>query len=506
MNRTFWPMALLVLCAGGYSRAQEAAAEASRPVASHALTEHEVVVLALQNNPSYRSTLLALEQARHRVDGERGAFPWVFQADGGYTHSEAPGLGPQRSVVTSTSDSVSVGSQLEKSFPAGTGLRFRVQGDHYETRRPTTSLATGESTTSRGVGYEMSARATLTQPLLKGRGQQVNLAGLRTARISRTQAERASELTASELVRDVRLRYWELWYADRAVGIEREALELARRQHEEAVARAAQGALAPVDVFTFETRLAELRESVVSAEAGVVVARLELEQLLGGGSVTEIQATPPAGVTLPSEAVVVKLLEVSSPDVAELEERVRLAQANAEQATEPYRAQLDLESYVEARGLGNGRPAPAAEQLGRLDAVSAYAGLLYRTPLDRRQRDSAQATADLEVSIARSNLTSARQRLRVSAVSLVASARAAQASLGAARKTEEIAARQFEAERLRFAAGATTPIQVQVAEDSLRQARHRVERATLDLVEARIQLDHYTGELLREYRAELPAP
>ncbi len=469
------------------------------------LTTHEAVTTALRQNPGFYSQVLARDAAAQRVDLEAGAFPWEFQADGGYTHAENPSLGPNRTVVTSTNDTVSLGSQVEKTFPAGTGLRFRVQGDRYDTRRPSSSLATGDSSISRGIGYEMSARATVTQPLLQGRGRRTNLANLRAARITRVQTERAVENQASALAADVLVAYWELWYANRAVELERSALALAQQQQREAQARREQGALAPVDVLTFDTRAAELREAVVAAEATEQQRRIALEQLLGGTRVDVLLSTPPAHVTIPTEEAVVRRLEQQAPEIAELQERLRLAESNAEFAGEGFRARLDLESYVEARGLGNERLPPAAEQVAGLDAVSGHVGLVYRTPLDRRRWSAARAEANLETSIARSNLESARQRLRAEAATLLSQAASAEASLEAAHSTVSIAERQFEAERQRFAAGASTPIQVQEAEDSLRQARHRAERARITLVQAAVDLDHVTGALRDQYAAAIAA-
>jgi outer membrane protein TolC len=243
----------------------------------------------------------------------------------------------------------------------------------------------------------------------------------------------------------------------------------------------------------------------VSAEATEQQRRIYLQRLLGGASFAELTTSPPSLPTLPEEETVVRQLEARSPEIAQLEQRVRLAESNAEVAGEGNRARLDLESYVEARGLGNRRLPPAAAQVAGLDAVSAHVGLVYRTPLDRRRYDAARAEALLEVSIAKSNLESTRQQLRADAITLVSNARASRAGLDAARKTTEIAQRQFDAEQARFAAGASTPIQIQEAEDALRQARHRLERARIDLIQAEIELKHYTGDLQQEYAAAIAA-
>jgi len=348
----------------------------------------------------------------------------------------------------------------------------------------------------------MAARATVPQPLLQGRGREIGLAPLRTARIARTQAERARDLAASELARGVLTAYWEAWYASRTVDLEREALKLAEVQRRAAEARRDAGALAPVEVLTFANREAELQEALVSALGSVRQRRLALDQLVGGRvAAAHLVGDPPEEVRLPSEAALVEALEKSSPELAELAERVRLAEAQAKTATEPYRARLDLESYAEARGLGDGELPPAVGQVARLAALSAHLGLVYRTPLDGRQRSAARAEADLAVSVARSNLEAARQRILASALTLTSQARTSRAQYEAAKKTVEISEQLFRAEQQRFEAGTSTPLEVQVAEDSLRQARQRVERARVDLALSAIELEHATGALLERYLA-----
>jgi len=493
-------LCLSLLLPGATARAEPGAGAAE--AAPTELTAEQAVWLALQQSPSFRSSALAYEQADARVRGEQGAFPWNFQADAGITHSESPTLGQTGDIVTSSTDTLGGGAQLDKEFPTGTSLSLRVEGDRYDTDRPLTAQSGAIPSYGDQVGYDMAARATVTQPLLQGRGREIGLAPLRTARIARTQAERARDLAASELARDVLTAYWEAWYASRTVDLEREALKLAAEQRRAAEARRDAGALAPVEVLVLANHEAELQESLVSALGTVRQRRLVLDQLVGGRvAAANLVGDPPAEFRLPSEAALVESLETSSPELAELAERVRLAEEQAKTATEPYRARLDLESYAEARGLGDGALPPAVGQVARLAALSAPLGLVYRTPLDARQRSAARAEAALAVSMARSNLEAARQRVLASALTLTSQARTARAQYEAAKKTAEISEQLFRAEQQRFEAGTSTPLQVKEAEDSLRQSRQRVERARVDLALSAIQLQHATGELLERYLA-----
>ena len=121
--------------------------------------------------------------------------------------------------------------------------------------------------------------------------------------------------------------------------------------------------------------------------------------------------------------------------------------------------------------------------------------MVFETPLTGKRESAEVAAAELEARIAKSQLDAAKARIKIAASRLVAQLDAAKARLGAAQQTAEIAARQLEAERSRYALGTSTPLEVQEAEDAVRRARLRVARATVDQVMAAIAIDHAVGDL-----------
>jgi outer membrane protein TolC len=131
--------------------------------------------------------------------------------------------------------------------------------------------------------------------------------------------------------------------------------------------------------------------------------------------------------------------------------------------------------------------------------MSVHVGVVYETPLDAQRYDAERAQARLDIQIAENDLETARQQLETQFSSLWTQADAATRRVEAAQKTVGISERQFQLERQRFELGSSTPIQVQEAEDSLRQARLRVARAQVDRVQALIAIEDATGALLRRY-------
>jgi outer membrane protein TolC len=230
--------------------------------------------------------VLDVQQAHQNVLAEEGRYPYVFQADAGFTRTVSPRLGPDDSVTSSTSRSYTVGSALRRTFPIGTSAELRVQGERFE-RDSVDPLGS-----SVGNGYGVTARASVTQPLMRGAGLTVGELELRAARASRVVAEKGRARETSELVRGVLNAYWELWYADEAIGIENAALGLAQRQESEAQQQVAAGASAPADVLTFSTERSSASRTDRVTRAARRSLACRLDRARGARSASESGSDP----------------------------------------------------------------------------------------------------------------------------------------------------------------------------------------------------------------------
>lgn len=462
------------------------------------VTPDWVLKRLLANNLTLEVASLNSKQASEATHLQDGRFPYNFQADAGYTRARSPSLGAN-GVVTSERSSLVIGSQISKTYSSGTTATLRAEGERFDSTRP----STGQGTLSSGLGYQAAVRATVSQPLLSGYGATVNEAGLRAAQINEVRLQRSYERQTSELIRDALSAYWELWYAGRSIEIQDSALKLALSQQRDAEARVQRGALSPADALKFRTQVATLNEALLSAQATERVQALELGRLLG--TIDEAydwraSVTEPEEHSFLARKDLVDSLQTNSPAVADLKEALRLAEEQRRTAGDEYRSRLDLLGWVESAGMAaGGHVVPAAKQIGRLGAVSVYGGVTYQTTLDSQRLSSAKAQAEYEVRIAQSNLKLAVQALQSQSSQLLVKAEQARVSVVAATQTLEVTNLQAQNERQRFALGAATPLDVQVAEEALRQAQLRVVRARVDRVKSWLSLAHASGELLRRH-------
>jgi outer membrane protein len=466
------------------------------------LSELDAVQAAVEHNPNLHVALLRETQARAAVSAEEGLYAPVFSASAGVTHARQPSMARGGDVSVSTSDTMDLGAGITQAFPLGTVLSATLQGQRSLRRSPITAASTSELTL--GPGYSLTGQISAVQPLLRGAGTEVGRASLRAARQSRTIATLSAQQTASELMRDVLLAYWELWYADAVIRIDEASRDLAVEQERQASEQAASGAIARGDALPYRTQRAQLEEAVVTARADRLAKALTLAGLLGDPDRAQRDlragaARPgdveegPTATQATSEAV------EASYQLRQLEAQIDLARDQARTAGDSLRPRLDLEAYAQAQGLGYRAVPPAFEQFGRMQAVSVHAGVTFEMPLTDQRREAQIEEARLAIHIAEKQLEAARQQLRSQVLSAIADKESARTRLAVSEETEKIAREQAEAERTRFQAGASVALQVQVAEDSWRQAQLRVLRARVDVTLADIELAHLRGRLLERY-------
>ena len=475
-------------------------AAAVRAGAQEPLSESQAIARAAAQNPSLRAALLQAESDRWAVRGEEGRYSLVYQADAGFTRTATPALSGD-TVRTGAAETVEIGTGIRQHLVYGTDLSLRLEGSWL--LQHSNDFLTGEPTTL-GPGWGVGLRFVVVQPLLRGAGEEVGSAPLKAAEARQRASQRAAEQASSALLSQVATSYWELWYAARAIDIERQSLALTQRQRDDAAARIETGTSSPADVLAFETRLAQGEEALEAAELDRRERRTALGNALGesgGRLVGEPGDEPPLPDPPPSD--VAERALAASPDVLEAEAALELARVQARTASDAYQPRLDLDASLEARGLGNANVGAAFEQFGTLGALSAHVGLTFELPIDTSQERAAAAQAWLAVEVAEQRLEQVRQRVAADAESAVQQQATLRRRLELAQRTVTIAEQQLDAQRQRFQSGDAPAVSVLTAEDDLRTARLRVTRARVDLVSSAVRIDDLTGELLKRYAPKL---
>jgi outer membrane protein len=474
------------------------------------LSPEEVIRLVVKQNPTLAAAMGELRRAALLEEGEEHRYPFTFLGDAKALRNGAPAMGPNR-VTFPEATNLIAGAELRRKLPWGTDLALRIEATRQESFTLFTFGGVGGGTAGGtpvqtllhlGPGYGGSVRLGVTQPLLRGAGRDVVQADLNAARESRGAAQSTLDRTSSQTLLDALTAYWELYYASRAIDIQRRSIALARRQRDETAARIRTGGTAPVEELTFETRIATLEEELTTVEADERARSAALARAVGDASLTLRRAEdsePPRYSEPPSDARRVAL--ESSFEVAEQKKAVTLAEVQSRIAGDALRSRLDVDAYVQAFGLGFREGWPVFEQIGTLRAVTAQVALTFEAPLDGTRQRTERTRAELAVKVARDRLDAVLQQV-------VAELDAAQQRDAAARRridlsdrTLEIARTQLGAEEARFRTGSATALQVREAEEQVRSAELRTVRARVDLALAHLTIAHLTGTLIRETAA-----
>lgn len=480
------------------------AAWPSGRAAAEPLTVDRAVELALRGSPTLRAALLDLRAAGEALRAAEAEHLPTLRAgvDGGHNESFGSTL---EGITPNSSDRV--GLEVGVSYGArwGTEVSLSVGGD-WQTREVNRDPSTTKNLAI-GPSYGVDATLEVRQPLLRGAGRDVGEAPIRSAKLSVSAAEHARDRTASELLRDVLLAYWELWYARTAVEVQRASRELAERQLAEAEARVEQlGTVARADALRYASELAFIEEALAEAELTRLSRAIELGRLLGlapaEARALGVASDPPGPSEIPPLEVVVALASRESSELLELSAEVELAQDQIRAARDATLPRLDLTGSLAVGALWDDETIGTGELPGDRPAISGLAGLELELPLGNAEARASLAEARSRAEAAEARLEARRQAIAAEVAALVAQHEIADRRVALARRSAEIAGQLAEAERERLRLGTSTSFQVLEAQENQRETELRYARALVDRAAAELSLRHLTGALLERY-AEL---
>jgi outer membrane protein TolC len=485
---------------------------------------------AIAQSPTLMAAVLTARSAQRLVIEQENYYQFMLQLDANGMVGNTPQLSPTSTAGVSAADptnnyivrplvasmptgtgivtnpysqTLDLGAQLSRALPWGMTVLARLDG--IRTYRAVLPTATSQSLATIGPGYGFNATFTVTQSLLRGFGETVGYAPLYQARADRAGFDATRDRTASGLLRDMLVAYWELWYAERALEIQHGARDVIQRQRDEAQRRTDLGALAAADVLTLEAQLATIDSSLAASELAVANAAATLARLLGRreGSTPHTQPEPPQLAPV-AAADALRTVVDSAPEVIEARARIesaRIASTIAGQALMPV---LNIGATFEVLGLGYNDVGQTFSNFGSFTAVQFLGTLTYQTPLDDVQIHMEQERAQIAIQIAEQNFEAARAQALADATAALRADEAATRRVALTEHAVDVAQQALAAQEERLTLGSGLVINVLSATQTLRQAELDRARAEVDAQEARVRLLHLLGQLLARFDERLP--
>ena len=501
------------------------------PYQTEKLQLSEVLQVAIDENITLRSKLVAVEVSEAQILAASGAFDVTITA--GIAASKQVSK-PRGSAFIFATGSRFISSYLgvARNLETGGRLSLRLDVARTLTDQPISfaNPALGSATLAQ---YQIQPTLQFTHPLLKNMGVRVNRAPLDRARLARSTAEADQLVTAQNLVRDLIGAYWDVLASQRDLANKRQGVQLAREQLARTQAQVRAGRLAAVEAKAVEQSLAQRETDVLLAENLLLETSLRLRALMGqefaDREILGIEATTnPIDTIVPEpvdmDAAISRALS-ANPAVRQLEVALASKRIDEIEMANERLPQLDFTGTFVPRGRSvdrvpnaqNGAPGELGswgqafrnfgnENIGADGLFAEYTvtgALDFTWSVQNRTARGNHQRVLAEIELAELNLKSIRQTTATNVILSTNRLRSAAKQMELARMSIELAEQNLAAEQARFEVGRSTNYDVLFRIDELLNAQTTHLRAGLDYLRARAELQALTGEILPAYGLDL---
>jgi outer membrane protein len=370
--------------------------------------------------------------------------------------------------------------------------------------------------------YSPSTSVTLTQPLLRGFGRDVNLRYLRIARTNQRISRLLFEQQALETVYGTSRLYFDLVSLGENVLVKQESLRAATKLRQDDEDQENLGTLAPIELTRAKALESSSKFDLIQAQGlykqQEIILRNELLRTASpvfAEQFDEIVPTDRIVVPESEEPLDVATLAAQAlaqrPDLAQAKLQIEAGRISANASRNAALPQLNVYANAQTRGATEqpyetlGSPGtglattPQDLALGGLRVSTIYqAGVQLTLPLRNRiaQSDAARDTVQLRQVQARTEKLS--QQVREDVETAVVALQTARAAYEAASQSRDFQAQLLDAERDKLSVGQSTDLAVLQNQAYLAQAKSTEIAARSNWKKAQIELDHALGDLLQK--------
>ena len=367
------------------------------------LTLQQAVSSCVQNNLGVQQARLEEAMSQAEIIKAEAVFDTVLFAKGGYQRSNIPqptvdlGGGGAGFLLNPAADKriATLESGFEQRFATGGNLAVSTKMQRQEFGEPDTN-----DTISPNPSYLNSLNLTLSQPLLRNFGTDVNLANLRVSRNQDRRALQGLRRSLLDTVARTEALYWQVYVARArlvsvrwllSVGEDVRALLERRREYDTSLAQYADAV----------SKVEDRRASVIRAERDLQRGVNELKRAMNdprlpvGGSETIVVVDVPVDQAIRySVADAMTTTLAQNPGVAMALLSIDDASIGIDVADNGRLPQLDLETSGALYGLSSGF-GDSWQELGDNDWLEWAVGATFRQPIGNRAAEAEYRQARL---------------------------------------------------------------------------------------------------------------
>ncbi len=444
----------------------------------------EVRALTLSNNLDLRVQLIAPDIAKTSITQEEAKFDSLFFAD--FRRNGNNLLTQLQNNEGLFDDQVQVGLNV----PLATGGTFSFQ-PQYTDSASASSLVTDPD--------QGSLFFSISQPLLRNAGVEVNTASIRVAKLQGQITDSRTKLEALRILATSDRAYWNHYRAWRELEVRQQQYDLALLQLGRARARVAAGDAPEVEVFRAESGVGTTLENVILADAAVRTRQRDLKRLINDPSMPMSDGTAivpatqpnPVGLQLDAHALADAAIR-DRMEMLELELQLAVDATNVELTRNAALPLFTFDYTYQMQGQGNGF-SDAFSNIGNDDQFQV--GARAEIPISNEVRLSQARRAVLQRVQRLASRDARALAIRQEVLNAVDNLDTAWQRILAARLATVFAARAYEAERRQFEVGLRTSIDVVIAANTLGDAQSREVNALAAYEIALVDAAFATGTL-----------
>jgi outer membrane protein TolC len=379
--------------------------------------------------------------------------------------------------------------------------------------------------------YASALGVTITQPLLRGFGFELNRRFIRIAQNSEKISGYVFQQQVTSTVSGVMRLYYDLVALNEDLRVKQETLVTAQRLLEDNQNKVDQGTLAPIEATRAQAQVAAAQQDEINSEGFVRQQELIMKNVLARNWSAD-PAVHDARI-VPTDALAIDPLPAESP--AELVagalnsrpeyQSARLQLANTEinltGTRNQLKPELDLVGSVQNSGLAgganngllpfpvgnypglNGNYGSVLEQILARDYPSYSVGLNLTLPVRNRIAQSDVARDEIQLHQTEIRLKQLENQIRVEVEDALIALQRSRASYEAAVQTRQLQEQSLEIEQEKFGVGLSTNFLVIQYQSYAAQARS-AEVAALDAyAKARVQFERVTGAILNDHNVSI---
>jgi len=476
-----------------------------------AISLADAAIRALKNNLDISISRQTKESRLTDIVVEQAKFDPTLSVNGQYSRTVNPLNRPVFGGTTGQLSTVETFDQRSTSVTVDATTNLLTGGNidlNYSPARTNVnqSVATGFLF---NPAYSGGVALTLTQPLLRNAGIEINKTFIRIAQNNATVEEHVFRDRVLTVLATVEQTYWEVVFANENLKVAEAALKAAQELLASNRAKAKAGVMSIVDVLQAEAAVASRVEQILVAEKAIRDQEDQLRRLLNPGEAElrlDVRLTPTDQPVVALEPIslqeAIDIAIEQRPEIVQAKKNIETSEINTKFAKNQLLPTLSFQGTMGLAGLGS----DYADSVNRNFSGDFYnygAGLVLSYPLGNRSAWGTYNRRQMEGKNAEASLASVRQQIIIGVKEAVRRVQTDFKRIETTRSARIMAEKQLQAEQERLKVGLSTTRFVLDFQRDLATAQGNELRAIVDYNKSLSNLTRHKATTLDRYNLQL---